>query len=81
MKVKPLNSKLLKYLKYHNLISKYIRQILVFQNNPLHPSLHTEILLPRHSKIYSYRIDRIYIVIFIIRNSEVEIIDINDHYE
>ena len=81
MKIRPLNPKLSKYLKRHGIESKFGRQAEVFANNPRHPSLHTEILLPKHHKIYSFRIDRKYRAIFIIRSSEAEIIDINDHYQ
>lgn len=81
MKAKPLNPELLKYLKKHNLKKKFNRQLLILQNNPRHPSLHTEILEPKSRKIYSFRIDIKYRGIFIIRNSVIEIVDINDHYK
>ena len=82
MKAKPLNPELLKYLRKHNLMYKFNKQLSVFQNNPRHPSLHTEILSPKHLKIYSFRIDRKYRAIFILSSSNLaEIVDINDHYQ
>ncbi len=81
MRIKPLDTRLTRYLKKHNLESKFKRQINLFQNNPRHPSLHTEILEPRHRKLYSFRIDRKYRATFVIKNSEAKIIDINDHYQ
>lgn len=81
MKAKPLNPELLKYLRKHNLEKKFNRQLLILQNNTRHPSLHTEILEPKSRKIYSIRVDIKYRAIFIIRNSAIEIIDVNDHYQ
>ena len=81
MQIKPLDPQLSKYLKKHNLENKFKKQVEIFQHNPRHPSLHTEILEPKERKIYSFRIDKKYRAIFSIWESEAEIIDINDHYQ
>lgn len=81
MKAKSLNLELLKYLRKHGLEKKFNRQLLILQDNFRHPSLHTEILEPRSRKVYSFRIDIKYRAIFVVRKGEVEIIDINDHYQ
>lgn len=82
MNVKPLRSKFKKYLKKHNLSKKFNKQVEVFKNNPRHPSLHTEALEPTSLKLHSFRIDRKYRAIFgITEEGEVEIVDINDHYQ
>lgn len=81
MKIRPLNDRLTRYLVSHRLEKKFIKQITIFQQNPRHPSLHTELLEPRSEEVYSFRIDRKYRVLFIVVNSEVEIVDINDHYQ
>lgn len=82
MKVKSLRSDLEKYLKQHNLLGKFNKQVSLFKQNPRHPSLHTEVLEPRSLRIYSFRIDRKYRVIFILESlDEVEIVDINNHYQ
>ena len=81
MKIKPLSDRLTRYILRHRLEKKLIKQIEIFQQNPKHPSLHTELLEPRSEKVYSFRIDRKYRVLFIVVNSEVEIVDINDHYQ
>lgn len=82
MSVKQLRSDLFIYLKRHNLKKKFDKQVKIFEQNPRHPSLNTEILEPKHLKIYSFRIDKKYRVIFIFTSSdEIEIIDINDHYQ
>lgn len=82
MKVKSLRLDLEKYLKRHNLLRKFNKQLDLFKQNPRHPSLHTEVLEPKSLKIYSFRIDRKYRVIFIlISPNEAEIVDVNDHYQ
>lgn len=81
MKVKTLHPKLLEYLKKHKLQDKFQKQLKILQYNPKHPSLHTEILEPRHLKIYSFRLDKKYRAIFVIKNEEIVIIDINPHYQ
>ena len=82
MSVKKLRPDLFIYLNRHNLKKKFDRQLEMFKQNPSHPSLNTELLEPKHLKIYSFRIDRKYRVIFIFTSSkEIEIIDINDHYQ
>ena len=82
MRIKPLRATLKKYLADHRLTKKFNKQIRLFQENPSYPSLNTERLEPKQLKIYSFRIDRKYRAIFILTSSvEVEIVDINDHYQ
>jgi len=81
MRIEPLRSDLIIYLKKHCLIKKFDKQVQLFCSNFRHPSLHTEALEPKSLKIYSFRIDRKYRAIFILTQSDVaEIVDINDHY-
>lgn len=81
MKVKPLRRDLFGYLSKRGLVRKFNKQLNLFSNNPRHPSLHTEILEPKVLKIYSFRLNQRYRVIFILIGSdEAEVIDINDHY-
>lgn len=82
MKVKPLKTKLIKFITAHNLTNKLAKQIKLLEENPKHPSLNTEKLTPKELGLYSFRIDRKYRVVFhILLSGEVEIIDINDHYQ
>ncbi len=81
MKIKKLREDLEKYLKKHQLEKKYQKAKRLFEENPFHPSLNTEILEPKHLKIYSFRIDKKYRAIFIYTNNEVEIITITNHYK
>lgn len=81
MTVPPLRDDLERYLKRHQLTAKFAKQKSLFEINPFHPSLHTELLEPRHMRIWSFRIDKRYRVIFIfLEKNAIEIIDINDHY-
>ena len=82
MQVKPLNKKLKRYLTSHNLVRKFEKQTKFFQQDPSYPSLNTELLEPESEKVYSFRIDKKYRAIFIfISTNEIEILDINDHYQ
>lgn len=82
MQIKPLRDDLDKYLVKHGLVKKFAKQLKIFSSNPRHPSLHTEILELKSTKIYSFRIDRKYRAIFILTQSdEAEIVDINNHYQ
>jgi len=81
MKIKDLNKKLLEYLKVHKLEKKFLKSKKLFEQDPYHPSLNLEILEPKHLRIYSFRIDIKYRVIFIIIGNEAEIITITNHYK
>ena len=82
MLIKPLRLDLEKYLLKHNLNNKFEKQRKLFIDNPRYPSLNTERLEPKDLHIYSFRIDRKYRAIFIfITPAEIEIVDINDHYQ
>jgi hypothetical protein len=54
MKIKPLRNDQVKYLKKHNLTVKYNKAKRLFENDPLYPSLHVELLEPKHRLIYSF---------------------------
>lgn len=82
MHVKPLRKELLVYITKRNLTKKFSKQLALFVDNPRYSSLHTEILEPKKLRLYSFRIDRKYRVIFIqITPDKAEIVDINDHYQ
>lgn len=82
MKILPLHAEIKSYLDKRFLEKKFRKQKELFENNPFHPSLNTELLEPRKMRFWSFRIDRKYRAIFIFRETDViEIIDINDHYK
>jgi len=82
MKIIPLHQEILDYLNGRNLEKKFEKQKRLFERNPFHPSLQTELLEPRRMRFWSFRIDRKYRAIFIFLEADtVEIIDINNHYK
>lgn len=82
MRVLPLSSRLINYLKKRGLEKQFGKQKRLFEQNPLYPSLNTEVLEPKHLRIYSFRITLKYLAIFIyVGDGVVEIADINDHYQ
>jgi Txe/YoeB family toxin of Txe-Axe toxin-antitoxin module len=69
------------YIKKHGLLRKWHKARSLFENNPSHQSLNTELLEPRHRGIYSFRIDIKYRALFICQSeSIVEIIAVTKHY-
>lgn len=82
MRVNPLDSESEKYLLKHNLLKKFNKQLNLFLNDPRHPSLNTERLEPKQYKLFSFRIDRKYRVVFVFLEPDlIEIVEINDHYK
>ena len=82
MKILSLQPEIKEYLGKRKLEKKFTKQKRLFEKNPFHPSLKTELLEPRKMRIWSFRIDRKYRAIFIFRKKDiVEIIDVNDHYQ
>ncbi|HJZ06107.1 MAG TPA: hypothetical protein VJ327_09740 [Patescibacteria group bacterium] len=82
MRVRPLRDDLIKYLKKRGLARKFEKQRGLFEMDQNYPSLNTELLEPRSLKLYSFRIDRKYRAVFIVTgDGEVEVVDINDHYQ
>ncbi|MDO8452819.1 MAG: hypothetical protein Q7S79_03655 [bacterium] len=82
MQVKPLRTDLKKYLATRSLTKKFNKQIKFLQGNLRHPSLNIEKLEPKHGDLYSFRIDKKYRAIFALDiTGEMEILDINDHYQ
>ena len=70
-----------KYLRKHGLVRKWEKTKKLFENDPSHPSLSTELLEPKHRRIYSFRLDKKYRAIFIYLSEEkVEIIAVTKHY-
>ena len=77
-----LRADIKEYLKAHNLSKKWEKAKKLFEQNPDHPSLHTELLEPRHRLIYSFRIDKKYRALFIcISGQSIEVITVTNHYK
>ena len=81
MQILPLHSEIEAYLRKRNLVAKFEKQKQLFEHNPFHRSLATELLEPRHLKIWSFRVDQKCRALFIFRGSDtIEILDVNNHY-
>lgn len=82
MIILPLHPELEEYIKIHNISRKFQKQKNLFEQNPFHSGLKTELLEPKSMKIWSFRIDEKYRAIFIFHDkTKIEIIDINNHYK
>lgn len=82
MKILPLHPEIKDYLRTRGIEIKFVKQKELFEMNPFHPGLNTELLEPRRLRIWSFRIDRKYRAIFVFRKKDtIEIIDVNDHYQ
>lgn len=69
------------YIQRHGISRKWEKTKRLFENNPSHPSLNTELLEPKHRLIYSFRIDKKYRVLFIcLPEDKVEVIAVTKHY-
>lgn len=60
MRILPLHSDIADYLKKRRLEKKFEKQKMLFEENPFHPGLQTELLKPKRMKFWSFRIDRKY---------------------
>jgi len=56
--ISELRDDIKKYIKKHGILKKWEKAKKLFENNPSHPSLNTELLEPKHRLIYSFRIDK-----------------------
>lgn len=82
LRVLPLSHRVKKQIQKYDLHEKFEKALCLFQINFKHPSLHTEVLQPKHRKIYSFRIDKKYRAIFLYKEKDrVEIILVSNHYE
>ena len=52
--ISELRDDIKKYLQRHGLFQKWEKAKKLFENDPSHPSLNTELLEPRHRLIYSF---------------------------
>ena len=70
-----------RYIEIHGLSKKWEKAKTLFENNPSHPSLNTELLEPKHRLIYSFRIDISYRTLFIcLPGDKIEMIAVTKHY-
>jgi hypothetical protein len=69
------------YLRKHSLWQKWLKAKRLFEQNPRHNSLNTELLEPPERHIYSFRIDKKYRALFIsLPDDRIEVIAVTNHY-
>lgn len=61
---------------------KFDKALELFKNNPFHPSLNTELLIPKSMGIWSFRVDKKVRALFFFRDDRkaVELLNITVHY-
>jgi len=81
MGILPLSKRLIGFLEKHHLRRIFDKQLRLFEQNPRHPSLRTEVLEPKHLHLYSFRVNHKVRAIFVYYGEDIiEIVDINQHY-
>ena len=62
--------------------NRFNKALELFKDNPFHPSLNTELLVPKSMGIWSFRVNRKVRVLFIFRNDRkaIELLNITVHY-
>ena len=81
MEIKVVTPKINRYIALHGLQSKWLKCVNLFKNNPKHPSLRTELLEPKEEMIFSFRLDRKYRALFVVKNSVAFVFRITNHYK
>ncbi|MCR4277160.1 MAG: hypothetical protein NUV87_03460 [Candidatus Roizmanbacteria bacterium] len=83
IQILPFSKIVLKKVRVFGLDKKFKKQIDLFSKDHRHPSLHTELLLPKEYGIYSFRVDQKYRALFIFRKEKnaIEILNITLHYQ
>ena len=68
------------YLRRRGLWEKWEKANRLFENDPFHPSLNTELLEPKH-RLYSFRIDKKHRALFIcLPADKIEVLAVTKHY-
>jgi Txe/YoeB family toxin of Txe-Axe toxin-antitoxin module len=80
-KIVELRQDLQEYLDAHGLTKKWQKAKSLFERDPFHKSLNTELLEPKQRAIYSFRLDKKYRALFIhLGDGAVEVFAITKHY-
>lgn len=81
MEIKIVTPKVNVYLKKHSLGTKWRKAVKLFEHDIKYPSLQTELLEPKEEMIYSFRIDKKYRAIFVIKDNVAYVFRITNHYK
>ena len=80
MEIKVVTPKVYRYLKAHSLEGKWKKAVFLFELDIRHPSLNTELMEPKEEMIYSFRVDRKYRALFMIRDNVAYVFRVTNHY-
>ena len=80
MEIKVISPKVYLYLDKRGLLSKWYKSVILFEANPRHPSLSTELMEPKEEFIYSFRVDKKYRALFVIKNNIAFVFRVTNHY-
>jgi len=80
MEIKIATPKVTRYIILHRLESKWKKSKILFEKNPRYPSLHTELLEPKDEMIFSFRLDKKYRALFMVKNSVAFVFRVTNHY-
>ncbi|MBI5798889.1 MAG: hypothetical protein HZB10_03080 [Candidatus Yonathbacteria bacterium] len=80
MEIKVATPKVFRYIKVHKLDDKWTKAVVLFESNIKHPSLNTELMAPKEEMIYSFRLDRKYRALFMVKNNTAFVFRVTNHY-
>lgn len=80
MEIKIVTPKVNIYIIKHLLQKKWGKSVALFESNFKNPSLGTELLEPKQEMIYSFRINRKYRALFVIKDNVALVFRITNHY-
>jgi hypothetical protein len=81
MEIKVATPKVTRYITLHGLKLRWGKAKLLFETDPRHPSLRTELLEPKDEMIFSFRIDKKYRALFMVKNSIAFVFRVTNHYK
>lgn len=81
MEIQVVTRKVWTYLRERELEKKWRKACAYFEKDIRHPSLHTELLEPREEMIFSFRVDRKYRALFVIKEDKALVFRVTNHYK
>ncbi|MDP3900376.1 MAG: hypothetical protein Q8Q23_04825 [bacterium] len=79
--IKVLSARLINYLTKYRLDKKWLKVKSLLESSLSHPSLHFKKVMLKGTVFYSFRLDKKYRGICIIKGNIIEIILFTDHYK
>jgi plasmid maintenance system killer protein len=80
MEIKIVTPKIRTFLRARNLGEKWEKARALFEKDIRHPSLHTKLMEPKDEMIYSFRVDKKYRALFVIKNGVALVFRVTNHY-